>query len=274
MERQLKEVLNTSVLKCVKGNIKGGKISRACIYETDDGMVFVKSNNFTQAKEMFDGELRSLEVLYSAGIIRVPKPIKVVGLPDGGAVIAMEALNLTGDLKQYGAELGEQLARLHLLTVENGKREMRMCSSIHKSVTFELVDKFGFDVTTYCGFIPQDNSWQDDWVNFFARKIEVHMQLIDKEFGNREVRDLWSQLLLRLPKFFKSIDVKPTLLHGDLCRSNIGETEDGPVMFDPYCFYGHSEFDLSISKVFGGIPESFYDAYHTVLPVPRDMNND
>lgn len=54
--------------------------------------------------------------------------------------------------------------RLHLLTVENGKREMRMCSSIHKSVTFELVDKFGFDVTTYCGFIPQDNSWQDDWV--------------------------------------------------------------------------------------------------------------
>ena len=25
------------------------------------------------------------------------------------------------------------------------------------------VDKFGFDITTCCGYLPQDNTWHGDW---------------------------------------------------------------------------------------------------------------
>lgn len=38
------------------------------------------------------------------------------------------------------------------------------------------------------------------------------------------------------------------------------------VMFDPASFYGHSEYDLAISKMFGGFSSSFFDSYHRVIP--------
>jgi len=35
------------------------------------------------------------------------------------------------------------------------------------------VEKFGFPVTTCCGFIPQNNEWHHDWVVSVVRYIEV-----------------------------------------------------------------------------------------------------
>ena len=39
-----------------------------------------------------------------------------------------------------------------------------------------------------------------------------------------------------------------------------------PVVFDPGSFYGHHEFDLAITRMFGGFSNRFYDAYHDVIP--------
>ena len=33
-----------------------------------------------------------------------------------------------------------------------------------KKGTGEYVDRFGFDVPTYCGSVKQGNQWDDDWV--------------------------------------------------------------------------------------------------------------
>ena len=38
------------------------------------------------------------------------------------------------------------------------------------------------------------------------------------------------------------------------------------VIFDPASFYGHSEYDLAIAKMFGGFSSSFFDCYHKVIP--------
>jgi protein-ribulosamine 3-kinase len=38
------------------------------------------------------------------------------------------------------------------------------------------------------------------------------------------------------------------------------------VAFDPASFYGHHEFDLAIADMFGGFNNSFYNAYHTLIP--------
>lgn len=43
---------------------------------------------------MFEGELASLEALRNTGLVRVPKPIKVIDLPGGGAVFVMEHLKM------------------------------------------------------------------------------------------------------------------------------------------------------------------------------------
>lgn len=55
-------------------------------------------------------------------------------------------------------------------------------------------------------------------------------------------------------------------MHGDLWIGNAGATTDGPVLFDPACFFGHSEFDLAIMKIFGGFSDEFFQAYYEILP--------
>lgn len=62
-------------------------------------------------------------------------------------------------------------------------------------------------------------------------------------------------------------EIKPSLLHGDLWIGNAGATtQDEAVVFDPSCVFGHSEFDLAITGMFGGYTEHFYKGYHAKLP--------
>ena len=51
---------------------------------------------WTQARQMFEGEMASLEALRSTGLVRVPRPIKVIDLPGGGAAFVMEHLKMRG----------------------------------------------------------------------------------------------------------------------------------------------------------------------------------
>lgn len=49
---------------------------------------------------------------------------------------------------------------------------------------------------------------------------------------------------------------------------NTGATVDGPCMFDPASFFGHSEFELAIMDMFGGFQEAFWEAYHAKVGPP------
>lgn len=49
---------------------------------------------WTQARQMFEGEVASLEALRSTGLVRAPRPIKVIDLPTGGAAFVMEYLRM------------------------------------------------------------------------------------------------------------------------------------------------------------------------------------
>lgn len=262
----LSRALDIPNLKCL-GSSGGGCINEALTFVKDDGeKIFVKVNHKPEARRMFDGELVSLEALYSMDIVRVPKPIKVLDLPGGGgAMMAMEYIDFSG-LSRYSARLGEELARLHLLNAELGERSKKGEKFVGKSEQYKYVDKFGFDVCTCCGYIPQDNTWQDDWTTFYGRKMDIQIKLVEQNEGDREARELWTQILQKLPKFFEGLEIKPALLHGDLWGGNVGEMKDCPVIFDPASFYGHSEFDLAISKMFGGFDSDFFNAYHKVIP--------
>ncbi|XP_072414428.1 ketosamine-3-kinase isoform X2 [Chiloscyllium punctatum] len=239
MENLLKRELNTVRLKQL-GYAGGGCISQGQSYETDTGRVFVKVNHKNQAKTMFDGEMASLEAILKTSTMKVPKPIKVISLSDGGAMFVMEHLDIHG-LNRHMATLGEQLANLHL---HNEKLRDRESKDAHTN-----------------------NDWQSDWVNFFIRqRLQLQLDLIEKEYGDREVRELWSKLQLKIPALFHDVEITPALLHGDLWGGNIGQVEDGPVIFDPSSFYGHSEYELSISGIFGGFSTAFYTAYYNKIP--------
>ncbi|XP_043924059.1 ketosamine-3-kinase-like [Protopterus annectens] len=268
MESLLKKELNTSILKS-SGCGGGGCISQGTAYDTDNGRIFVKFNHKSKARIMFDGEMASLEAILRTNTVKVPKPIKVIDLPDGGAMFAMEYLDMRS-LNRYSAKLGEQMADLHLHNQNLGMKIKAEEQTIGKGPgqsELQYVDRFGFHTSTCCGYIPQVNDWCTDWVAFYTNyKLQPQLEMIEKEYGDREARELWSQLKIKIPDFFHDIDIVPALLHGDLWGGNVAECDSGPVIFDPASFYGHSEFELAIAGMFGGFGSSFYSAYHSKIP--------
>ncbi|XP_038079096.1 ketosamine-3-kinase-like [Patiria miniata] len=266
MEALLKRELGLSFVKAT-GQGGGGCINEGLGYSTDKGKIYAKINKKKEAKVMFDGELACLEAILATDTVRAPKPMKVMGHPTTeGAVLAMEYLDMRG-LNTHAAKLGEQLARMHQFNEELLKQKAANESRVGGGDDVECITRFGFPVTTCCGIIPQDNEWCDDWVAFYSRnRLKFQLGLIERDYGDREARELWPQLERRIPGLFEGLEIKPALLHGDLWGGNVAEMTSEPVIFDPASFYGHSEYELGIAGMFGGFNRSFYSAYHKLVP--------
>ncbi|XP_060797960.1 ketosamine-3-kinase isoform X2 [Neoarius graeffei] len=218
---------------------------------------------------MFDGEKASLEAILATNTIRVPKPMKVVDLDSGGAVFIMEHIDMKS-LNRYSAQLGQQLADLHLHNKRQKEKQDKDEQTVGKGTgqsEVPVIDKFGFHVKTCCGYIPQVNDWQDDWVSFYTQqRLQHQLGLVEQTYGDREAKELWASLQLKISQLFAGVDVVPALLHGDLWSGNVAEYSTGPVIFDPASFYGHAEFELGIAGMFGGFGKHFYSAYHEKIP--------
>lgn len=271
IEKIIKQELETSVFQSL-GISGGGCISQGTAFKTDSGNIFVKYNNKSEALRMFEGEFESLSALKSAGVVRVPKPIKVICNPKGGAVLVMEYLDI-GHLSKSSKDLGMQMARLHLHNSELNKKAEKKSQSVHKGNYSYHSSQFGFPVTTCCGYLPQDNEWRESWPEFFAKKIHQHVQWAQENYNDRKVGSVWSTLMPNLYKLFKDIKIEPALLHGDLWGGNAGEADGAPVIFDPASFYGHAEYDLAISKMFGGFGRDYFNSYHNVLPKQQGFDD-
>ncbi|KAM9597742.1 fructosamine-3-kinase isoform 2-T2 [Trichechus inunguis] len=227
MEQLLRAELRTRTLRAF-GSSGAGYISEGRAYDTDAGPVFVKVNRRTQARQMFEGEKASLEALQATGLVRVPRPVKVIDLPGGGAAFVMEYLKMRS-LSSQASKLGEQIADLHLYNQKLGEKLKEKESTVGQRAGCaepQYVTKFGFQTVTCCGFIPQ----------------------------------------VKIPDLFCGLEIIPALLHGDLWSGNVAEDDMGPIIYDPASFYGHSEFELAIALMFGGFPRSFFTAYHRKIP--------
>lgn len=97
--------------------------------------------------------------------------------------------------------LGEQLANLHLDNINLIKRANSATSSLDR----EPERRFGFYVKTSCGFIPQDNKFTDTWEEFYTRKIEEQISLIEKNYHDMKPRQIWNQFLPKLPSYFTGL---------------------------------------------------------------------
>ncbi|XP_015781939.1 ketosamine-3-kinase [Tetranychus urticae] len=271
IEDEIKDKLETKIFRKLTSGL-GGCINTGTVYEIDDGAkVYVKSNQAPDSGLMFEGEMFSLESIEKTKTIRVPKPKFTMDFTnrDEGAVLCMEYIDKMVGLSKYQDKCGEELAQLHIDNINLEKVEKKLENWVGKEPERQYVDKFGFDAVTCCGKIPLVNEWVDDWIGFYARnRLDVQIRMVQSDYGNREIGEYWSALQLKIPKFFKQISeipIKPSLLHGDLWGGNAGETEEGPIIFDPASFYGHHEFELSIAGMFGGFRHQFYTSYFRTI---------
>ncbi|XP_015907505.1 ketosamine-3-kinase [Parasteatoda tepidariorum] len=261
MENELKAALKLSSVK-FRGSATGGCIHEGKIYVTENGPIFVKISKDPMARPLFEGEIAGLRAIHNTKTVRVPTPIEIVELSKGLCLV-MEYVDMRS-LTKAAIELGDELAKMHLHNRSLKSNE----ASIHKNTNdgVQYIDQYGFHCPTYCGRIIQDNTWKENWAEFFAQKIDSQLKLIESDYADREARELWSELSLKVPNFFKDVEVTPSLLHGDLWSGNAASAPEGAIIFDPASFYGHDEYDLAIAKMFGGFSQAFFTAYHNVLP--------
>ncbi|KAM8945699.1 ketosamine-3-kinase-like [Pelodytes ibericus] len=269
LEDQLRKVLRTSAL-IPAGRSKGGLISHSQSFDTDWGRVFVKMHRGAQARTMFAGEIASLEAIGESNTVRVTEPIAVRELPTGGAMLVLKHLPMRS-ISRFAETLGDQLAEMHLHNLKKKNQMEKQNSTIGSCpADLQVVEKFGFHTVTCCGYIPQVNEWQKDWVTFFiCQRLKPQIDLIEKEYGDRNLQHLWSELQVKVHNAFKDTVIVPSLLHGDFWEANVAEDDSGPVLFDPGSFYGHSEYELAIGDIFGVNCGAFYSAYHRRIPRTR-----
>jgi len=236
-------------------SVGGGCINDAYLYETDKGPFFVKMNSRID-KSMFEAEAEGLKCMHATNTVRVPMPYAVGSLSSGGSFLIMEKLPLGRVSSSTQRRLGQELAQMHLAPMPtDGRRE-------------KFKGKFGFFVDNTIGSTPQLNGWMDDWVEFYRdRRLRFQLDLAVRKFGDRELREKGAKLLDILPKFFEGVEVTPSLIHGDLWSGNYaGGMDEEPVIFDPACYFGHHEAELSIMRMFGGFSDTFFQAYHERIP--------
>ena len=180
---------------------------------------------------IFASEFEGLIALRAAGV-NAPEPYLF-----DATFIEMQMLDLGG--RDDWAALARMLAKLHRTT---GPR-------------------FGWSSDNWIGLSPQKNAWSDDWAGFFWEfRLAPQLQRagLSKE---------GSFVPVRMKSFFGKYEPEPSLLHGDLWSGNVAFTPDGPVIFDPAVYFGDREADLAMTELFGGFPDSFYEAYNREFPL-------
>jgi len=205
-----------------------------------DGHYFIKIGSLNDLTLLMSEKI-GLEALAVTRAIKVPKVI-FVGETSTCSFLICEYLDLKKDNLFSGKILGKQLALLH----QNSN------------------EFFGLSEDNWIGLNPQKNHWQENWISFF-KKYRLQPQLtwaFERGYRSR-LEEKAERLMEALPLFFDQYKPKPSLLHGDLWSGNWGTiNKTTPVVFDPAIYYGDREADLAMTKLFGGFPQVFYDAYN------------
>jgi fructosamine-3-kinase len=254
--------------------VGGGCIHRAWrLTLADGGHLFAKSGP-RAALPLLEAEADGLRALAAAADpqrLLVPAPL-ALGEVEGQAVLVLPWLVLGSAGGEAGQgdrwrALGAALAALH-----------------RRSLAGPLVagdrgaSAFGWVRDNHIGATPQANGWLEDWGRFFVeRRLAPQIDRLTRREGALPGADT---LLERVPQWLARHRPDPCLVHGDLWSGNAGLAPDGRgALFDPSVHRADREVDLAMARLFGGFPESFFQAYETAWPLPsghhqrRDLYN-
>ncbi|XP_025105573.1 fructosamine-3-kinase-like [Pomacea canaliculata] len=116
--------------------------------------------------------------------------------------------------------------------------------------------------------------WRDTWQEYFIGDIlQPLMSGLQTKYSDRTLSEKWAWLQRYIPKVFEKESLTPAINHGDLCLANFGQTEKGPVVFDPSVLYGHCQFDLILSYLEEAFDEQFFQEYHKIIPKSSRCND-
>lgn len=242
-EIQLTDLLGETVLRSQP--VAGGDISEAYLLRLQNQKVFCKLNYAQNAYSMFISEAAGLKTISDSGAIKTPEIIGCSELKRG-ACLLLEYIEPGKPTTVAMRNFGRQLAALHLISNED----------------------YGLEEDNYIGSLQQSNTKYSSWASFYAReRLLPQLQLACEKnlISTNEVPQI-QNIENTIDKY--TAGTKPGLLHGDLWRGNfLISTNDEPYLIDPAAYYGHSEVDIAMTKLFGGFSGDFYTAYHEIIPL-------
>ncbi len=245
---KLEDTLGVKVKILEFSNLNGGSINSAGRLTTNKGIFFIKWNDYTLYKGMFEAECKGLRLLKATGEIKVPD-VLFTGEVDNIGYLVLEYLESGTPQFDFWDIFGQQLAKLHT----------------HKG------EYFGLEYNNFIGSLNQENTPFDNWVSFFINnRLEPQLKIaVDSGKADANLIAKFESLYKKLNDIFPN--EKPSLLHGDLWSGNFMTTLNGdPAIFDPSVYYGHREMDIAMTRLFGGFDVEFYDSYNNTYPLEKN----
>ncbi|RLD26194.1 MAG: fructosamine kinase [Bacteroidetes bacterium] len=231
-------------------SISGGDISKAYLIETSRKKYFLKINSNNNALNMFNAEKMGLEAIANTNTIATPK-VFAEDVFQNNAFLILEYIESKSPNNKDFENLGQKLAELHK----------------HQSSDFGFIDD------NFIGSLPQQNNKHNNWTVFYISQRllpQIELAISKKLLEQKDVPDTKTMNKV-CNNIFKK--VSPSLLHGDLWSGNyLISTEGEPYLIDTAVYYGHSEVDIAMSKLFGDFGASFYETYHSSFPKTKGFD--
>ncbi len=226
-------------------SIGGGSINETYRIQSDDESVFCKINSLNKIPHLFINEKEGLELIGKQNIINVPAVIDCFEHEDKQFLL-LEWIQERERTEDFWKKFGEQLAALH-----------------QQSSAY-----FGLEEDNYMGSVLQSNRHHQNWASFFIdERLKPMVKLCSNRFLTNHHLQQFEELYKKIEGIFEV--EKPSLLHGDLWSGNfMCDKNAEPVLIDPAVYYGHRSVDLGMTTLFGGFPQTFYEAYHYNFPFP------
>lgn len=228
----------------------GGDIHRSFVLDLAGSSdvpsrVFVKTNSLLNAA-VLESEFESLRVFAGHPFLNYPTPLWFES-DDQTAYLLMDYHSIDSLDVNSAEKLGLMLAQQHQITNAD----------------------FGWHQQNYIGLTPQLNQSESKWAVFFRRhRLEPQIQAAAKNGLAEALCRQAASLCGQLEALLADQNPQPALLHGDLWSGNAGydSRHNMAILFDPAPYFGAAEADLAMTELFGRFPQSFYQAYYSVLP--------
>jgi protein-ribulosamine 3-kinase len=240
-------------------SLDGGGINEAFHLTTDDGGDFFLKRHADPPPRFFEMEAVGLSAMRDALRQRKNHRLRI---PEvylwGNAFLLLEYLEPCAPSASYWEELGRGLADLHGDTRST-------FGFTHDS------DGESIQIDNYCGLTPQPNPPLVDGYEFFSLARLLHQAKLARDKGllqSSDCRDV-ETVCQRLPELIP--EQPASLLHGDLWSGNAHTNSSGePALIDPAAHWGWAEADIAMTRLFGGFPAAFYQAYAEARPLHLD----
>ncbi|KAJ1324156.1 protein-ribulosamine 3-kinase [Microdochium nivale] len=229
---------------------------------------FLKVSEGDNGRNMTAGEFASMHALYQVSPKFVPKPIGCGSYATDANIhfFVCELVDMTDDIPEIQA-FCRNLAELHFKGISpNGK--------------------YGFDVHTYKGTIPQYKEWHDTWEESYHHSLKwfVYAEEVSQGF-DQEMSELCDGIFTKvIPRLLRPLEtggrsIQPRLIHGDMwagnCSTNV--TTNAPIIYDGASLYAHNELEMAAWRPIRHlIGRQYMQAYFDYFPIsaPEEDQDD